>query len=332
MQAAILRSFGGEVEIVDVPTPRPGAAEVLLEAVTAAVTFADLLVMQGRYQELPSLPFTPGKGCAGIVSEVGAEVTGLRPGDHVAGFGRFCGAWGGNASGSASERSVIRIPENIPLADAAALGVAAQTAYLALVDRAELQPGQTVLITGASGSVGLAAVEIAKALGARVFAGIRGSRAAQLLKTCGADEIVDLSMADLRDGLRSTIQKLTGGKGVDCIIDNVGGSVFEAGLRALAFRGRMVGVGFAGKAAISRSVKTNYLLLKTIAVTGMYFNDYWVRDAKLIRTVQTKIDDFIAGGRLGARIAALVPLARTSEAVAILRNGGVDGRVVVSAP
>jgi NADPH2:quinone reductase len=209
------------------------------------------------------------------------------------------------------------------------LGVAAQTAYLALVDRAELLKGETVLISGAAGSVGLATIEIAKTLGARVFAGIRGSGAAEHVRACGADEVIDLSMGDLRDKLRSTIYALTDGKGVDCMIDCVGGSVFDAGLRALAFRGRIVVVGFAGGEIAS--VKTNYLLLKTLAVVGFTFGDYWVRDPDRVRQVQTAINALIEGGRLRAHVAVELPLARINEAMAAVRKSGLRGRVIVTA-
>lgn len=235
MRAIVAKEIGSPEGLVieDRPSPSPGAGEVLVAVKAAAVNFPDLLVIEGKYQVIPPLPFIPGKECAGIVEAVGEGVTGISPGDRV----MVQVEWGAFAEQIvAAADNCYPIPDAVDFDAAAAVGIAYQTSHFALVDRAQVQKGETVLVTGATGSVGIAAMQLAKAFGCTVLAGLTTMAKADVARENGADHIIDLT-DNPRDSIRDQVKAVTGG-GVDVVIEIVGGEVFDGSIRALNFRGR----------------------------------------------------------------------------------------------
>lgn len=327
MQAVVVRRFGpfadARVEAVDDPVPADDEVVVAVEA--AEVNFPDILMMEGRYQVKPALPFVPGKGVAGRVIAVGAAVGDLAIGERVA----VQLEHGGFAERVRAPRTwCYRVPEEIDAATAAASILTYQTAWFALTDRAGLKAGESVLVLGAGGGVGVAAIQLAKALGAgRVIAGTRSGAKAELVLRAGADEVVDLAAPDLRESLRARIHELTGGRGVDVIIDPIGGAAFEPALRALAWRGRLVVIGFAGgEIPVARA---NYLLVRNIAVMGLQGSDYRDRWPEACAEAQARIFEFIRTGAITPEIGARYPLAGFADALAVLAAGDARGKVLL---
>ncbi|WP_374448061.1 NADPH:quinone oxidoreductase family protein [Stella sp.] len=326
MKAMLVERFGRPEDLVlrDLPDPEPGPGEVLVETHAIGLNYPDLLVIGGTYQILPPLPFAPGKELAGVVRAVGAGVAGFRPGQRVAAQ---------LESGAFAE--LVRVPaalcypvpDGLATAKAAAMGLVYQTSWYALTDRARLKPGEWVLVTGAAGGVGIAAVELAKAMGAKVVAGLGTMAKADFVRRHGADAVVDLATPDLKDGLRKAIHAATDGHGVDVVIDPVGGAVFEASLRALAWDGRLVVVGFTSGAI--PSVKANYLLIKHITVTGIHWSDYPERDPAGVARAQAEMFAMAADGRLDPPVMASVPLERAAEGLALIAGRKVEGKVVL---
>jgi NADPH2:quinone reductase len=327
MRAVVVHRHGlpAGLTVEEWPIPVPGAGQVLVEAHAIGVNYPDLLVIGGTYQKLPPLPFVPGKELAGVVAAVGPGVTACRAGDRVSvqlEHGAYAEAV------LAPEQSCYVLPPRLGFVEAAALGLAYQTAHFALTERARFRPGETVLVTGAAGGVGLAAVQLGKAMGATVLAGIRDPAQAALVRASGADHVVDLAAGDLREALRAEVRALTGGRGADIVLDQVGGDVFEAALRALAWRGRLVVVGFA--AGRIPTVRANYLLVKNIAVLGLQWSDYRDGDPASVRRVQEEIFTFWEAGRLAPRIMATYPLVDAATALERLAAGGMSGKVVLT--
>ena len=276
----------------------------------------------------PPLPFTPGKAAAGVVAAVGAHVVTLKPGDRVAVQVEY-GAYAERLAVAAGH--CYPLPDDIPFTDAAALGLTYQTAYFALTERAALRPGETVLVLGASGGVGVATLQLAKALGAGLsVAGVRGADPdnAAVARRAGADRIVNLSMDGLRDGLRATLRELTDGRGADVIIDPVGGEICTAALRALAWRGRLVVVGFA--AGDIPTFKANYLLVKNIAVSGLQWSDYRDRDPAAVARAQAEIFSLYRAGKLQPIVSRIFPLEDFAQALAQLKRGDAQGKLVLT--
>ena len=240
MKAVLCKSFGPAenlvVEEVASPTPKPN--EILLDVHAASVNFPDTLIIEGKYQFKPPLPFSPGGEAAGVVAAIGDKVSHLRVGDRVMGLT----GWGSFAEQVAVPAyNVLPIPAQMDFATAAAFGMTYGTSMHALKQRGNLQPGETLLVLGAAGGVGLAAVEIGKAMGARVIAAASSAEKLDVAKQAGADELINYSAESLRDRLK----ELTGGQGVDVIYDPVGGQLFEEAFRSIAWNGRMLVVGFA---------------------------------------------------------------------------------------
>jgi NADPH:quinone reductase len=220
-------------------------------------------VVGGTYQFLPTLPFIPGKGPAGVVTAVGPEVTSLHVGDRVLAMAEQ----GGYAEAvTVRVDQCYRLPPSMSFADAASRSLVYDTAWFALRERARLESGETVLVLGASGGVGQAAIQLARAMGARVLAGILRPERAASVRAAGVDAVIDLSAADLRESLRAQMHAVTEGRGADIILDPLGGEIFESAMRALAWRGRLVVIGFAAGAI--PTIRTNYLLLKTSKSAG----------------------------------------------------------------
>jgi NADPH:quinone reductase len=327
VKAVLVRQFG-PVEnacVEECPDPTPGAGEIVIDVEAADTNYADLLVIEGRYQMKPPLPFTPGKAAAGRIAALGADVEGLRIGERVAAQIEY-GAYAGKLRVSAA--CCYPIPDSIGSIDAAALVLTYQTAWWGLTDRARFEPGETVLVTGAGGGVGVAAIGMAKALGAGLVIGAtRGSGKAEAIRKAGADHVIDLSQPDLIDALRNEVRQLTAGKGVDVVFDSVGGAVAEAALRALAWRGRLIVVGFTANDI--PSVRTNYLLVRNIALIGLQASDYRDRWPALAARAQAEIFRLAVEGRLKPMVSEVLPLGSFAEALAKLRDGKVTGKIVL---
>lgn len=326
MKAVVVREFGPpeSIRVEEFPSPVPTEDQVLVDVHAAGVNFPDLLVMGGKYQILPPRPFVPGKECAGVVRAVGARVTTCKPGDRIL-MWMEAGAFAEQAV--ASQANCFVIPERMSFEAASCFGLVYQTAHFALVTRAAMRPGEVVLVTGATGGVGLAAVQIAKALGATVVAAVSTPEKAEIARANGADHTLDVSVPNLRDGLREQLRKATGGRGADVIIEQVGGDVFDASLRALAWSGRLVVVGFAGGRI--PEVKVNYLLVKNIAVLGLQISDYRDEHPEAMRRVMQELFALYGEGRIAPVVSASYPLERFAEAFAAIVGRKAVGKLVL---
>jgi NADPH2:quinone reductase len=326
MRAIVVEEFGPpeRLGVGEVPVPQPGPGEVLVRVHAAPVNYVDLLVVGGTYQFLPSRPFVPGKGPAGVVTALGPEVTALQIGDRVLAMAEQ----GGYAEAVAVRADqCYRLPSRMSFTEAASLSLVYDTAWLALRERARLEPGETVLVLGASGGVGRAALQLARAMGAHVLAGVsRPERAAAF--AAGADAVIDLSREDLRDSLREQVYAVTDGQGADIILDPLGGAVFEAAIRALAWCGRLVVIGFAAGGSIP-TLRTNYLLLKNIEISGLQISDYRKRRPAQMAVCFAEIFAFYEQGQIKPAPATVFPLERAGEALAALRDRHIDGRAVL---
>ena len=327
MRAIVVDEFGPpeQLRVAEMPMPVPGPGEVVVEIHAAPVNYVDLLVVDGTYQFLPPRPFIPGKGPAGVVTALGPGVTTLRVGDRVLAMAETGGY--GEAVALGAEQC-HRLPARMSFVEAASLSLVYDTSWVALRGRARLVRGETVLVLGASGGVGHAAVQLARAMGARVLAGISRPEREAAARAAGADAIIDLSRPDLRDSLREQVYALTDGEGADVIIDPLGGAVFEAAIRALAWCGRLVVIGFAAGGGIP-TLKTNYLLLKNIEVSGLQISDYRKRRPAELATAYAEIFGFYELGLLKPAAATIFPLERAGEALAALRDRRIDGRAVL---
>lgn len=327
MKAVVCRAFGPpeQMRLEDWPDPVPGPGQIVVGARAIGINFPDLLVIAGRYQLLPKLPFIPGKELAGIVTAVGPGVQDFAPGNRVlaeVNDGAFAEA------ASAEAAHCHKLPDAVSFADAAAMGIVYQTAYFALMERAQYRTGETVLVTGAGGGVGVASVQLAKAMGAIVLAGVSRPERAGPARAAGADHIIDLGRPDLREALREQVRAATEGRMADIVLDAVGGDVFDAALRALAWCGRMVVIGFA--AGRIPEVKANYLLVKNIAVAGLQWSDYRDRVPQRVRAVQAELFGLCEAGRIRPQIMARFPLDRAAAALALVARGEVLGKLVLT--
>ena len=327
MRAVVVEAYGGvdNLALKEVAGPVPGDGEFLIDVHAAGITFADLLVIQGKYQDLPDLPFVIGKEAAGVVTRVGKGVSGVRVGDRVMAQLDH-GAYAEQAVGLPANCHVI--PDDATFVDAAAMGIAYQTAHFALIDRAQYCDGETVLVNGASGGIGLACVQLAKAKGATVLAGLPGLDDAEVVLQNGADHVIDLGREDLANSLREQVFSFTGGRGVDVVLDPVGADVFDASLRALAWRGRIVVIGFVGGRI--PTIKSNYLLLKNIAVSGLFWNTYREREPEWVRRVQDELFDLYLAGKLKPQVMKVVPLDEFASALSLIAEGKVQGRAILA--
>src|SRR5271170_3263778 len=327
MRAIVVDEFGPpeSLRVAEVPPPVPGPGEVLVETHAAPINYVDMLVVGGTYQFLPPFPFIPGKGPAGIVAALGPGVTSLRVGDRVLAMAEV----GGYAEAVAvAADQCHRLPPRMSFAEAAAAAVVYDTSWVALRGRTRLVPGETVLVLGAAGGVGHAAVQLAHAMGAgRVIGGIGRPEREAAARAAGADAIIDLSRPDLRDSLREQVYAETDGRGADIIIDPLGGAVFEAAIRALAWCGRLVVIGFA--AGGIPTLRTNYLLLKNIEVSGLQITDYRKRRPAELATAYSEIFGYYELGLVTPAPATLFALEEAGEALAGLRDRRIDGRAVL---
>ncbi|ARP79385.1 NADPH:quinone oxidoreductase [Bordetella genomosp. 8] len=326
MQAAILREFGAidQLRMETVADPVPQAGQVVVDIQAIAANFVDTLVVAGKYQFLPPRPFSPGKLPTGIVSAIGAGVTGLRPGDRVLTLAEH----GGYAEKIAvAATSCFRLPDGLSFIDAAAMSLGFDTAWFALCERGRAKRGDTALILGATGAVGMAAVQLAKAYGVRVLAAVSSPAKADTVLRAGADAVIDLSVADLRDGLRAQVHAATGGAGADIVLDPLGGDIFDAAIRAVAWRGRYVVIGFA--AGRIPTLKINYVMLKNMEVSGVQVSDYRKKAPDEMRHCIQEIFRLYEAGQLATPRATVMPLSQVQDALRQLESRTAQGRLVL---
>lgn len=327
MKAVLVREFGpvAQARVVEVADPTPREGEVVVDVLAAEANYPDILVMEGRYQIKPPLPFSPGKAAAGRISAIGTGVEGLRVGDPVAVQVEY-GAYAEKLRARAE--ACFPMPASMPFEIGAALGLVYQTSHFALSERAGFRPGESVLVLGASGGIGSASVQLAKAMGASVvIGGVLGDENVEVARSIGCDHVVDLAMEDLHNGLREAVHAVTGGKGCDIVIDPVGGDANAAALRAMAWCGRMVIIGFAS--GTIPTIKANYLLVKNIAVLGLQWSDYRDRKPGLVGKAQEEIFALWRQGKLNPFVSQTLPLDRFGEALEALRNSRVQGKIVL---
>lgn len=327
MKAVLVREHGPVTasRVETVPDPVPGPGEVLVEVHAAGLNFPDILVIEGKYQILPPRPFSPGKELAGVAKALGDGVTTCRVGDRVMAWVEY-GAFAELAI--APQAQCFVMPAAMSFAEGAAMGLTYITAWFALRDRAQAQPGETVLVTGAAGGLGLACVQVARAMDCIVIAGVSNPVRADFVRASGASHVVDLAAEDLRESLRKQVSAITEGRGVDVVLDPVGSDVFDAALRALAWRGRLVVLGFA--AGRIPEVKANYLLVKNIAVSGLQVSDYRDLDPAWFRRGQDELQAWYEAGQLKPQVTARYPLEGFAEGLAHFTRRGMHGKIVLA--
>ncbi|MEP6505411.1 MAG: NADPH:quinone oxidoreductase family protein [Betaproteobacteria bacterium] len=302
------------------PTPQPAADEVLIAIHAASLNFPDLLIVQGKYQMRPELPFAPGAEFAGVIEAVGSAVTHLRPGMPVAALG---GHGGFATHACVKAMQVMPLPAGFPLHDAAAFAFTYGTAHHALLDRAALKAGETVLVLGAAGGVGTAAIQIAKAAGATVIAAASTDAKCELCRTIGADQAINYGTASLKDVLKAA----TGGRGVDVVFDPVGGAYAEPAFRAIAWRGRYLVIGFADGQI--PALPWNLPLLKGASVVGVFWGDFVRREPAANAHMLGVLAAQYARGLVKPVIDAVLPLSRLSEAYHRLETRQILGKLVM---
>lgn len=321
MQALICTEYTGidSLKLGELPDPAPTPGSVLVEVKAAAVNFADSLLVAGLYQMKPDLPFAPGSEVAGVVRDSGG-VDGLAIGDRVCGFP---GVGGMAEKALIPGPATVRIPDAVSYEEAASIPVAYGTSYHALVDRGQLQPGETLLVLGAAGGVGLAAVQIGKALGARVVAAVSSEEKADVAIDSGADAIIRYDQVTLRDGIKET----TDGIGVDVVYDPVGGDATEAALRSTKWNGRLLVVGFA--AGDIPSIPLNLTLVKGNSIVGVFWGRHFAEAPEEEAANFKQIMGWIGDGTLRPSIQKTYPLAEGAEAIKWVAERNAIGRVVV---
>ncbi|MGE5129828.1 MAG: NADPH:quinone oxidoreductase family protein [Sphingomonadaceae bacterium] len=323
MKAVLCKQFGPPETLVveELPSPRPGPGEVVVSVKAASVNFPDVLVIQNRYQVKATPPFTPGSEFAGVVKEVGAGVTQVKPGDRVLGAGSS-GGFAEECLVPAGAR-LVPIPASMDFPTAASFLLTYGTSHHALCNRADAKAGESLLVLGAAGGVGLAAVEIGKILGLRVIAAASSKEKLAVCRDHGADETIDYSSEDLRERIKA----LTGGKGVDLIYDPVGGAYTEAALRSSAWRARLLVVGFAA-GEIPR-IPLNLTLLMERSVVGVYWGEWSKRAPQEFAAAVKQLGEWFAERKLRPHISARYPLAEAPRALRDMAERRVMGKVVL---
>ncbi|NML46064.1 NADPH:quinone oxidoreductase family protein [Ramlibacter sp. G-1-2-2] len=308
----------------ELPTPQPKAGEVLVRIEAASLNFPDLLIVQNKYQMKPPLPFVPGSEYAGVVEAVGEGVKHLQVGQHVA----CLSGTGGFATHTLAPAALcMPLPPGFPFVDAAAFIMIYATSHHALVDRAQLKAGETVLVLGAAGGVGTAAIQIAKAMGARVIAAASSPEKCELCKSIGADATIDYSQHPAPNALREAIKAATDGKGPDVIYDPVGGDFAEPAFRSIAWRGRYLVVGFA--AGPIPSLPLNLALLKGASIVGVFWGDFSRREPKANAAMMAELAQWYAQGKVKPVIDRTMPMAELKAAYARMGSREVKGKLVM---
>jgi len=322
MKAVLCKTLGPARDLVlaDVASPQPKINEVLLDVHAAGVNFPDTLIIEGKYQFQPPLPFSPGGEAAGVVAAVGTKAGAFEVGQRVMALT----GWGAFAEQVAVPYyNVLPIPDSMDFTTAAALGMTYGTSLHALRQRANLQPGETLLVLGASGGVGLAAVEIGKAMGAKVIAAASSADKLAVAKAAGADELIDYSTSSLKD----EIKRLTGGQGVDVIYDPVGGELFDQAVRGLAWNGRLLVVGFAS--GVIPQLPVNLALLKGAAVVGVFWGAFAQRQPQDNAANFRQLFAWHAEGKIKPLVSKTYPLAEAGSAIEQLAQRKAVGKLVV---
>ncbi len=322
MKAILCRSFGlpDTLTLEDVPSSTPGPGEVLSQTKACSLNFPDTLTIQNKYQFKPSLPFSPGSESSGVVLAVGEGVTHLKPGDRVFTYGSH----GGLADERISDaRATIPLPDGMDFVTGASTLYAYGTSYHALKDRARLQAGETLLVLGAAGGVGLAAVELGKRMGATVIAAASTDEKLAVCEQKGATHLINYTTEDLRE----RINGITGGKGVDVVLDPVGDTWAEPAIRSMAWRGRYLVVGFAGGAI--PKIPLNLALLKGCAIVGVFWGAFTQREAALSQQNMQDIATWVMQGILTPHIHNQYTLAEAPQALIDMLERRVIGKAVV---
>ena len=307
--------------LTEMPEPVPDPGQLLIEVHASALNFPDVLMIQGKYQTQPPLPFAPGSEIAGIVAGIGASVTDWKIGDRV---------FGGVGFGGFAEKVVVyagamrRIPSSMDFVTASGISTTYGTSYYALKQRAGLQPGETLLVTGAGGGVGIAAVELGCAMGARVIAAASSEEKLALAASAGATDLINYSDGKLKDKVKA----LTGGKGVDVIYDPVGGALFDDCMRSIAWYGRVLVIGFADGEI--PKLPTNLVLLKSCQVIGVFYGAWTARDPAGAAQNMQEILSMYCAGKLQAKVGARIAMSDYAPAMRCLMERRAVGKVVLN--
>jgi NADPH:quinone reductase len=322
MKAVLCKAYGPPESLVieEVEPLKPGSGQVVIGVKACGVNFPDTLIIEGKYQFKPEMPFSPGGEVAGVIKEVGEGVERVKIGDRVIAFT----GWGGFAEEVLVEaEKLIPIPEQMDFVTASAFVMVYGTSHYALKDRAKLQPGETLLVLGAAGGVGLAAVELGKTMGARVIAAASSDEKLAICREHGADECINYTSEDLKERIKT----LTVGKGVDVVYDPVGGNYSEAALRGLAWEGRHLVIGFA-TGDIPR-IPLNLSLLKGSSIVGVFWGSFTTRDPRRNQEHLRELMTWFLEGKLKPRISATYPLHRAADALSDLLARKVTGKAVL---
>ena len=322
MKAIQCVEWGGpeKLQLAECPLPVPATGEVRIHVEAAGVNFPDALIVQKKYQVQPPLPFIPGTEVAGTVDAVGEGISRLKPGDRVV---AFVGIGGFAEYVCASQAQVAPLPPGVDMAAAAGFTLTYATSQHALVERGQLKAGETLLVLGAGGGVGLAAVELGKLAGARVIAAASSPDKLDAARKGGADGLIDYSLADLREAVKT----MTDGRGVDVIYDPVGGQYTAAALRTLAWRGRLLVIGFA--AGEIPQIPANLLLLREVSAVGVYWGEFAKRDPAANRRLLAQLFGWLAEGKLRPQVSKEYPLAETPQALQDLLARRAVGKLVI---
>ncbi|MFD0911543.1 NADPH:quinone oxidoreductase family protein [Ruegeria arenilitoris] len=317
MLAYQIQSAGEQAKLREIPVPAPAEGQIRVAIRACGLNFADLLMQKGTYQDTPAAPFTLGLEVAGVVDAVGAGVSHLKPGDRVA---VYSGQGGLAQFGVFDAERAVLIPQSCSFEDAAAIQIAYGTSHMALDHRARLQPGETLLVTGAAGGVGLSAVEIGKLMGATVIAQARGADKLAVARAAGADHLID---AD--EDLRERVLALGG---ADVVYDAIGGDVFKAAFRATNPEGRLLPIGFAGGEV--PQIPANHLLVKNLTVIGFYIGGYLRFRPEVVRNSFETLFAWHAEGRIRPHISHTLPLSEVAQGMALLKARKSTGKVVIT--
>src|SRR5712691_1744978 len=322
MKAVLCKQYGPPESLVveELPSPKPGRGEVVVSVKAASLNFPDVLIIQNKYQFKPPLPFSPGSELAGVVKEIGAGVSGIRPGDRVIAFTTY-GAFAEEVKTEAAR--LLPLPEKMDFITGAAFLLTYATSDHALRDRGALKAGETLLVLGAAGGVGLAAIEIGKALGARVIACASSDDKLAVCREHGADATINYAAEDLRERIKA----LTGGQGVDVIYDPVGGAYSEPAFRSIAWRGRLLVVGFA--AGEIPKLPLHLALLKGASIVGVFWGDFARREPKAFAESIRQLGRWYAEGKLHPHVSQTFPLERAVDALKLMAARQVKGKVVL---
>lgn len=320
MKAWRISDWAGPLQMLELPLPEPGPGEVRIKVAACGLNFADLLMRDGKYQERPTLPYTPGMEVAGMVQALGPGTLGPPPGSRVLAFVN----WGGLAGAVlAPANRVVPLPDAMPFDHAAAFPIAYGTSHLALSHKARLQPGETLLVLGAAGGVGLTAVEIGKRMGARVIASARGAEKLAIARAAGADEVIDSDTPDLKSAFKAL-------GGVDVVYDAVGGPGFDAALSACRPEGRLLAIGFASGQV--PQIPANLLLVKNLTVMGLYWGGYLKFAPDVLTNSLATLMDWYQDGGLRPHISHTLPFDDLPRALDLLRDRKSTGKVVITLP